>query len=208
MANNGKKLPKARDVDLATNNVPRWYSQIPIPPLLAQRFDVNPGLVGGLTPKLMEKAIASTEGKLLQVEMGRKFKELLDTDLEAHKEIETIRLECVKKMYETATAEDALVMEALLAGTKYEEHLVTWKHELAGQQNFVKEKGKLDRDYLSQDFKNRLLMAAEQSKKRTEKSNNQVENSKSQINDATKEEAQEDQKIVAARVNLEKLLKR
>ena len=69
----------------------------------------------------------------------------------------------------------------------------------------IQGKGNLDRDYLTQDFKNRLLIAAEQTKKKKDKSNSQVDKTKDQINDKAKEDTQDDKAREVARANLERL---
>lgn len=205
MAKLGKKLPKAHDVDLALANVPQWLSGIKIPPALVKLFGINPGLIGALNLENLAQTKALSEGALLQVEMANKFFEYLTTICESHEEIESLRAEVVKLMYATKTKEDGFIMSALLAGTEYEEHYRTWQHQLVEEQRLIQGKGSLERDYLTQDFKNRLLIAAEQVKKRKIKSDGQAEKAKEQISNREKEETQNDQKIVAARAKLEKL---
>ena len=205
MAKIGKKLPKAHDVDLALANAPQWLSGIKIPPALVKLFGLNPGLIGALNLENLAQTKALSEGALLQVEMANKFFEYLATICESHEEIENLRAEAVKLMYSTKTKEDGFIMSSVLAGTEYEEHYRTWQHQLAEEQGLIQGKGNLDRDYLTQDFRNRLLIAAEQSKKKKDKSNSQVEKTKDQIENKVKEETEDDQKVVVARAKLEKL---
>jgi len=205
MAKAGKKLAKAHDVDLALANVPQWLSGIKIPPALVRVLGINPGLIGALNLENMAQAKAVKEGGLLQVEMAYKFFEYLTAICESHEEIESLRAEAVKLMYATKTKEDGFVMSSLLAGTEYEEHYRTWQHQLEEEQGLIQGKGDIERDYLTQDFKNRLLIAADATKRKKEKSDGQVEKTKSQVNDRVKEETEDDQKIAAARTKLEKL---
>lgn len=205
MAKIGKKLPKAYDVDLALANIPQWLSGVKIPPALTRLFGINPGLIGALTLENLAQTKALSEGALLQVEMANKFFEYLATICESHEEIESLRAEAVKLMYATKTKEDSFIMSALLAGTEYEEHFRTWQHQLAKEQELIQGKGSLERDCLTQDFKNRLLIAAEQVKRRKTKSDGQVEKAKEQIKDRAKKETQDDQKIAEARAKMEKI---
>lgn len=208
MARTAKKLPKAQDVDLALTNAPQWLSGIKIPPALVRLFGISPGLIGALNLENLAETKALSEGALLQVEMANKFFEYLATICESHEEIENLRAEAIKLMYTTKTKEDGSVMSSLLAGAEYEEHYRTWQHQLTEEQGLIQGKGSLDRDYLSQDFKNRLLIAAEQTSKKKTQSGGRVERVREQVNSAAKEEVEEDQNLVAARARFDKLIKR
>lgn len=208
MARTAKKLPKTQDVDLALANVPQWLSGIKIPPALVRLFGINPGLIGALNFENLAQTKALSEGALLQVEMANKFFEYLATICESHEEIENLRAEAIKLMYGTKAKEDNFVMSSLLAGTEYEEHYRTWQHQLTEEQGLIQGKGSLDRDYLSQDFKNRLLIAAEQASKKKTQSDSRVERVREQANSVAKEEVEEDQNLVAARARFDKLIKR
>lgn len=208
MARTVKKLPKTQDVDLALANTPQWLSGIKIPPALIRLFGINPGLIGALNLENLAQTKALSEGALLQVEMANKFFEYLATICESHEEIENLRAEAIKLMYTTKTKEDSSVMFSLLAGTGYEEHYRTWQHQLTEERGLIQGKGNLDRDYLSQDFKNRLLMAAEQAIKKKTQSDGRVERVREQSNAVAKEEVEEDQDLVAARARFDKLIRR
>lgn len=201
-----KRIPKAKDVNLGLANVPKWLSGVKIPSILVKTFGINPGQIGGLTLESLAEAKALSEGALLQVEMAHKFFDYLKSICESHEEIERLRAESVKLMYETKTREDTSIMSALLAGTKYEEHYATWQHELAGRQNLIKEKGKLDRDYLTENFKNKLLIAIEYGKRKKIKSDEAVKAVKSQK--SIKGDSEKDRQLAEARAKFEKLIKR
>lgn len=203
-----KKLPKARDVNLALQNIPQWLSGVKIPKQLINLFGINPSLMGGLTLDTLGQTKALSEGALLQVEMANKFFDYLKNICESHEEIENLRSEAVKLMYQTKTREDESIMSALLAGTQYEEHFLTWTHKLNEHQNLIKGQGKLDRDYLSQDFKNKLLIAADKGKRKKLESNHRVEKAKQQAIKTAKEETEQEKALAEARANLEKLLRK
>lgn len=130
-------LPKAKDITKALKHLPKWKSAVVIPQQWVEVFDINPGLIGGLTPELMEQVNAQTEAKLLQVEMGQAFFDSLVLALGAHEEIEELRAKCIELMVDTKIREDESVMDSVLAGTKYEQHLLQWRHELTQKQGLL-----------------------------------------------------------------------
>lgn len=132
-------LPKAKDIEKALKYIPKWKSAIIIPQQWVEVFDINPGLIGGLTPELMEEVNAQTDAKLLQVEMAHAFYDSLVLAVGAHEEIEELRAKCIELMVDTKISEDESVMNSVLAGTKYEQHLLQWQHELAAKQGLLKD---------------------------------------------------------------------
>ncbi len=201
-------VKKAKDVNLGLANVPKWLSGVKIPSILVKTFGINPGQMGGLTLDSLAQAKALSEGALLQVEMAHKFFDYLKNVCESHEEIERLRAEAVKLMYSTKEREDSSIMSALLAETKYQEHYETWQHKLAGSQELIKQKGKLDRDYLTENFKNKLLIAIEFGKRKKEKSDNSVKALKANNGKAIKEDLEREKQLKEARAKFDQLIKR
>jgi hypothetical protein len=202
-----KRIPKAKDVNLGLQNVPKWLSGVKIPSILAKTFGINPGQMGGLTLESLAEAKALSEGALLQVEMAHKFFDYLKNVCESHEEIERLRSEAVQLMYSTKTREDASIMSALLSETKYQEHYETWQHELEARKHLIKEKGNLDRDYLTENFKNKLLIAIEYGKRKKEKSDNSVKALKDNNSKNVKDDLEKEKQLKEARAKLDRILK-
>ena len=200
-------VKKAKDVNLGLSNIPKWLSGVKIPSILAKTFGINPRQIGGLTLDSLAQAKGISEGAKLQVEMANKFFDYLKDICESHEEIERLRSESVKLMYETKTREDGSIMSALLAGTKYDEHYETWQHKLEGSKALIKEKGKLDRDYLDENFKNKLLIAVENNKRKKEKSDANVKSVKVQNKLSTTQQSDKQKELAEARARLDKILK-
>ena len=200
-------VKKAKDVNLGLANIPKWLSGVKIPSVLVRTFGINPGQMGGLTLDSLSQAKALSEGALVQVEMANKFFDYVKTICESHEEIERLRSEAVRLMYETKTREDDSIMSALLAGTKYDEHYETWQHKLEGSKAYLKQKGKLDRDYLDENFKNKLLIAVENNKRKKEKSDANVKSVKAQNKLSTTQQSDKQKELAEARARLDKILK-
>ena len=204
-------LPKAKDITKALQNIPKWASAVVIPPRLIQVFDANPGLMGALTPELMEKFNAETEGKLAQVEMANAFYDSLVLAVGAHEEIEELRAKSVALMYDTKTREEDSVMDALLAGTKYEQHLVQWRHELAAKQGLLKDETEYINATVTVDVSVKLQKAFSDNQKiQTRLNASLVEEAATQVVDV---EALQQKEVAAveqrsARANFQRLIKR
>lgn len=203
-----KRIQKAKDVNLGLANVPTWLSGVKIPSILVKTFGINPGQMGGLTLDSLAQAKGLAEGAKLQVEMANAFFDYLRTVCESHEEIERLRSDAVKLMFSTKEREDGSIMSALLAETKYNEHYETWQYELEGSKAFINQKGKLDRDYLDENFKNKLLIAVEYGKRKKQKSDEKVKLVKAESSKAIKQDSDEEKALMEARRNFEKLIKR
>lgn len=201
-------VKKAKDVNLGLANVPKWLSGVKIPSILVKTFGINPGQMGGLTLDSLAQAKGLSEGAKLQVEMANKFFDYLKDVCESHEEIERLRSEAVKLMYSTKEREDGSIMSALLAETKYNEHYETWQYKLEGSKAYLKEKGKLDRDYLTENFKNKLLIAIEYGKRKKQRSDEKVKLVKAESSKSLKSSTDEEKALMEARKNFEKLIKR
>lgn len=204
-------LPKAKNLEEALKIVPQWKSAVIVPEQWVQIFDANPGLIGGLTPELMQQFNNQTEAKLAQVEMANAFYDSLVLAVGAHREIEELRAKSIQLMIDTKIAEDEYVMDAVLAGTGYEQHLAQWRHELAAKQGLLAEQTEQINATTTADISVQLqksFNAQEQARTRLQAS--LEPSASSQVIDVAVQQAEQEEVVreKTARANFQKMLKR
>ncbi len=204
-------LPKAKNLEEALKLVPQWKSAVVVPQQWVEVFDANPGLIGGLTPELMKQVNNQTEAKLAQVEMANAFYDSLVLQVGAHREIEELRAKSIVLMIDTKTAEDEYVMDALLAGTGYEQHLVQWRHELAAKQGLLKDQTEQINQTTTADISVQLQKSFNtQEQARTRLQASLEPSASSQVVDVEAQKADQEEIVreKTARANFQKMLKR
>lgn len=204
-------LPKAKNLEEALKIIPKWKSAVIVPQQWIEVYDANPGLIGGLTPDLMKQFNNETEAKLAQVEMANAFYDSLVLAVGAHREIEELRAKSIQLMIDNKMAEDEYVMDAVLAGTGYEQHLVQWRHELEAKQGLLTSQTEHINGTTTVDISVQLQKSFNTHEQaRTRLQNSLMPSAGSQVVDVQSQQAEQEEAVneKVVRANFQKMLKR
>lgn len=104
---------------------------------LAPLYGIDGSQMGLLTPESTRIASMKADASDVQVQLATAFREAIERIGSNHKEIEKLRSEAQKFLFETKAEEDQFVLNALLAKDEYSAHKRVWDKLLAEHRKLI-----------------------------------------------------------------------